>query len=662
MSAGRGGEVVDRAAERADRLNPGFRVSELGPQDALVMTSGDAEERGEARKPIDWEICKRLFFEYMWRYPRLQVLIIFHAALLAMIYTSIPLILKYTIEYSIEEPATWEGLVGRLGLPIEATALNGVIAGAALLGVAALSFYTVMFFRLVSINRLAECVVHDLRMDIYRHVQRLHMQFFDMTKVGWILSRGTSDVNALRNAVAQVIPRFLIHALETVLFIAVMIWMDWVLALTILALGPVFWIVNSWFRRRMGDAYRRVQLSMSRITANLAETIAGIRVTQSYAREEKNSELFRNLCLHHRGNNMRAAHYHGLYIPILDLSNQAVVAIIIGLGGYRVFSGTMDVSELLGFLFFTGKFFTALQVLAEIYNVTLMAMAGGERIFKLLDTKPEVVDAPGARALPAGGGVGGARVAFEGVTFGYDAEKPVLRDVSFVAEPGETVALVGHTGSGKTTIVGLIGRLYAHQRGRIVIDETPIEEATIASLHAQMSLVLQENFLFTGTVMENILFGNPEAGEDDAVRACRALDCLDVFERLPKGLHTDAGERGDSLSLGQRQLACFARAWLADPRILMLDEATSAVDTATEYRLQVALERLMEGRTSIVVAHRLSTIRGADKILVLDHGELIEQGSHGELVEMGGHYAKLHGEFVRLSGQSADVGRSRAIE
>ena len=617
------------------------------PVEALVMGGGEAEERGDTRKPIDWEICKRLFAGYMWRYPKLQILIVVHAAMLALVYTSVPLVLKLTIGYSIEEPAKWASLVDRLGLPFDATPRSGVLAGATLLVCAAVAFYLIMYARLIAINRLAEYVVHDLRMDIFRHVQRLHMQFFDKTKVGWILSRGTSDLNALREAVAQVVPRFLIHAIETVLFIGVMIWMDWVLALAILVLGPGFWYVNTWFRRRMGDAYRTVQLSMSRITANLAETIAGIRITQSYAREEENARLFRNLCLHHRANNMRAARVHGMYIPILDLANQFVVAIVIVLGGYRALQGDMMLSEVLGFLFFTGKFFVAINVLAEIYNTTLLAMAGGERVFRLLDTEPEVVDAPGA--MPLARAARGARVEFRDVTFGYDPDRPVLRNVSFAVEPGRSVALVGHTGSGKTTVVGLIGHLYEHQRGEILVDGHRIADLTIESLHAQMSLVLQENFLFTGTVMENIRFGNEHASDDDVVEACRALDCLDVFERLPGGLRFDAGERGDNLSLGQRQLACFARAWLANPRILMLDEATSAVDTHTEFRLQTALERLMEGRTSVVVAHRLSTIRKAGEIVVMAHGEVVEKGHHDELVNRGGKYAELHREFVRLS-------------
>jgi ATP-binding cassette subfamily B protein len=276
-------------------------------------------------------------------------------------------------------------------------------------------------------------------------------------------------------------------------------------------------------------------------------------------------------------------------------------------------------------------------------------MAGAERIFALLDTKPRITDAPGAQPLPRTSS--GARIEFRNVTFGYTPERPVLHDVSFTAEPGRTIALVGHTGSGKTSIVSLICRLYPHQAGEILIDAQRVDDITLASLHSQTGLVLQDNFLFSGSVMDNIRFARPEATDDDVRAACKALDCLDVFEALPEGLNTDVGERGAGISLGQRQLVTFARAMLADPRILMLDEATSAVDTFTEYRIQLALEKLMLGRTCIVVAHRLSTVRRADQILVLDHGRIIERGTHDQLLAANARYATLYNEFIRLTSE-----------
>ena len=616
--------------------------------DALVIAPTPKEEEGDKFRPIDWAICRRLW-DYMVRYPRLQALIAGYAVLIAGVHSLTPLVMTETIRRTIEKPEMWVGMTGT-------SPLTGVLVGAGLLVLLSVAYYVIMGARMRAVARLAEWVVFDIRHDIFEHVQRLDMRFFDRTKVGRILSRGTSDVRAVRHAVAEVIPRTLIHGLMMLGLLIIMLVYDWPLALTIAALAPLLYVINNLFRRRMGHAYRSVQESFSRITANLAETVSGIRVTQAFAREPMNAEMFRGLCLAHRDKNMRAARIHGLYIPLFDVSSQIVAVIIITFGGWRVATGRMDVADLIGFLLCTGGFFMSVVILAELYNTTLQAMAGGERIFALLDTKPKIVDADDAEDLQEERGDGategqraGMRVEFENVTFGYDPKRPVLHGVSFEAPPGSVLALVGHTGSGKTSIVNIIARLYAHQGGRVLIDGVPIERITLASLHRQIALVLQDNFLFDGTVGENIRFARPEASEDEVRAACRELDCLDILERLPRGLDTPVGERGGNLSLGQRQLVCFARAMIADPRLLMLDEATSAVDTFTEFRIQRALERLMEGRTCVIVAHRLSTIRRASQILVLERGEVVERGTHRELIEAGGRYETLYSEFVRLS-------------
>jgi ATP-binding cassette subfamily B protein len=423
-----------------------------------------------------------------------------------------------------------------------------------------------------------------------------------------------------------------------------------VLALMLLGGTPLVYLGNTLFDRRLTTAYRRVQESFSRLTSNIAETVSGIRVTQAFAREDLNARLFATLCHNHRDNNLRAAHVHGLYVPMFEIGFALASIAIIGVGAWRLEHGHMTTADLIGFLLCIGGFFGSIIIIADLYNITLQAMAGAERIFALLDTRPRIEDAPGAGVLERDGS--GARIEFRGVTFGYTPDRPVLRDVSLVAEAGKTVALVGHTGSGKTSIVSLICRLYPHQSGDILIDGHPIQSITLASLHEQTGLVLQDNFLFTGTVMDNIRFARPGASDDEVRAACLALDCLDVFERLPRGLLTEVGERGTGVSLGQRQLITFARAMLADPRILMLDEATSAVDTFTEHRIQLALEKLMRGRTCIVVAHRLSTVRRADQILVIDHGEIVERGTHDQLLASGGRYATLYTEFIRLTTDS----------
>ena len=556
----------------------------------LVIGETAAEQAGQRYRPIDAGVTWRLL-GYMLRYPKLQLTIVGFAVMLALLTTSVPYTATQTIRLTIDDPERWAALSG--GRP----EWQGVVAGASIIALVALAYYAVQGLRQVAINKLAERVVFDLRHDIFAHIQRLDIAFFDRTKLGRILSRGTSDVQAVRQAVAQIIPRTLIHSLEILITFVAMFTFDWVLALLIMVMGPVLYGLNAAFRRRMGEAYRRVQESFSRITANIAETVSGVRVTQAFAREPENARLFRGLLESHREHNIFAAKQHGMYIPLFDLASQTTAVIVIVAGAYRVQAGYMSISDLVGFLFFSGLFFGSIVVIAELYNTTLQAMAGGERIFRLLDTKPAVVDAEDAAPLDPSPDAPGARIEFRGVSFGYSDTVQVIRDLTFTAEPGQSVALVGHTGAGKTTVVSLIARFYDRTGGELLIDGVPIDKITLASLQSQLGLVLQDNVLFAGTVMDNIRLGRPEATDDEVRGAAASLDCLDILEALPEGLSTQVGEAGHSLSLGQRQLVCFCRAMIADPRILMLDEATSAVDTHTEHRLQAALEKLMTGRT-----------------------------------------------------------------
>jgi ATP-binding cassette subfamily B protein len=532
--------------------------------------------------------------------------------------------------------------------------INGPIAGhrpwseifwatMAMFGLAIFTQWT-FHYRYRLALELGEAVIHDLRNDIFQHLQKLPMSFFNRTKVGRIISRMTSDCEAMRVGVQDVLFVGVVGLGQMVVSALFMLYYDRVLFLVIVAMTPALWGINRIFRMKLSKSYRDIQESFSRVTATLAESVAGIRVTQGFARQEVNAGLFHDLVTDHARYNMVATRTAGVFMPILEFNSQFFIALLLIVGGYRVLHPDvqMSVGDLIQYFFLASIFFSPIQILGNQYSQALTAMAGAERVFRLLDTEPDWQDAPDAQTLPPIRG----RVEFQQVSFGYDPQRLVLREIEFTAEPGQTVALVGHTGSGKTSIINLIARFYLPTHGRVLIDGVDTRQMTADSLHHQLGIVLQNNFLFAGTVEENIRFGRPGATTEEILETVRRLDCLDLLDDLPEGLKTQVGERGGKLSLGQRQLVCFARALLADPRIVILDEATSAVDTMTEVRVQHALKKLLAGRTSFVVAHRLSTIRHADLLLVLDHGQLVERGTHESLLAKGGIYANLCGRFT----------------
>ncbi|MBM3874043.1 MAG: ABC transporter ATP-binding protein [Verrucomicrobia bacterium] len=526
-------------------------------------------------------------------------------------------------------------------------------------------FTDVLFhFRQRYALEVGEVVVNRLRADIFAKVQRQPMSFFHRVKLGRIISRVTSDVEALRVGIQDVLFVSVVQAGQMLFAAVIMAFCDWVLFLVVVGMAPVLWAVNRRFRMRLSQLTRASQESFSRVTATLAESVSGIRVTQGFVRQDTNAGLFRNLLMDHSRYNIALARTSARLLPILELNSQFFIAILLMLGGWRTFHGLMTVSDLIQFFFLANLFFSPIQIIGNQYNQALVAMAGAERVFRLVDTPPDWIDAPEATALadvrqamPAG--VVGARVEFSHVSFGYTPERRVLHGISFTAEPGQSIALVGHTGSGKSSIINLVAKFYLPTEGEVRIDGREICTLTSQSLHRQMGMVQQQNFLFSGTLMDNIRMARPEATDEEIRAAAARLDCLDILEALPRGLLTEVGERGAGLSVGQRQLVCFTRALLADPRILILDEATSSIDALTEARLQKALRTLLVGRTSFVVAHRLSTSRSADQVLVLDDGRIIERGTHDQLLSMKGHYAALYQQFVQIDdpGAPARAGR-----
>jgi ATP-binding cassette subfamily B protein len=539
--------------------------------------------------------------------------------------------------------------------PITARDFSGIALGVIGYGVLALLTDGMFHYRQRYALEIGETVVSGLRADIFDKVQRQPMSFFHRMKIGRIIGRVTSDVESVRVGIQDVLFVTVIQGGTMVFAAVVMAWSDWVLFLIVLAMAPVIWAINQHFRVKLSYYSRAASASFSRVTATLAESVSGIRVTQGFVRQETNAGLFRSLLADHSRYNIALARTSAILTPILELNSQFFVATLLMFGGWRVFHGDMSIGALITFFLLANQFFAPIAIIGTQYNQALVAMAGAERVFRLIDTVPDWADAPDAVTLPdprmgnvPAGGAGGVRVEFRHLGFGYDPARPVLRDIHFVAEPGQTIALVGHTGSGKSSIINLVSKFYLPTTGELLLDGREIRTLTSTSLHRQMGMVHQQNFLFSGTVLENIRLAKPEATDVEVRRAAEQLDCLDLLEALPQGLLTQVGEHGAALSVGQRQLVCFTRALLADPRLVILDEATSSIDALTEARLQAALIKLLRGRTSFVVAHRLSTIRHADLVLVLDQGLIIERGTHSELLAAGGRYTALYEQFVQV--------------
>jgi ATP-binding cassette subfamily B protein len=493
---------------------------------------------------------------------------------------------------------------------------------------------------------LGEFVIHDIRLQLFRHLLTMPLSFYNRTKLGRIISRMTIDVDAVRAGVQDVFFVGCVQGGQGVVAALLMLWIDWRMFLVVMIMAPVVWWLNRLFRKRMSYVTRATQESFSRVTATLAESVTGIRVTQGFARQSVNADLFHELVYDHSRFNLDMARTSGVFLPLLELSSQLVTAcLIIAAGSLALHaSHPVAVGTLIQFFFLSGVFFVSVQGLGNLYNQAMTSMAGAERVFRLLDLQPEWQDAAEARDLPEIRG----RIECRGLSFAYDPARTILREVNLVAEPGQTIALVGHTGSGKTTLVNLIAKFYLPTDGDILIDGVPLREIEGSCLHRHTAIIQQQNFLFTGTVMDNIRVGRPAASDEDVREAARRLDCLDILDALPDGLMTRVGERGAGLSVGQRQLVCFVRALIADPRILILDEATSSVDTITEVRIQKALSQLLKGRTCFVIAHRLSTVRHADQVLVLDLGRIVERGTHTELLLKRGLYSNLYRQFARL--------------
>jgi len=482
-----------------------------------------------------------------------------------------------------------------------------------------------------------QSVIYRMRTELFDHLHRLSLSFFDTHQVGKLMSRVQNDVQQLQELVTQGILSLVASLLTLVGIAVIMVTMNWRLGLIMLAIVPVMflgvWIWQKYARR----AFIRVRTAIATVNSQLQEDIAGVRVVQSLSRENENMGQFDQVNRAHLDANVTAVKMEAVMMPMINILTGVSFAIVLIVGGFQVLDGVMEIGFLMGFLMYVQRFFEPILELSMQYTELQRAMASGARIFELIEVQPDIEDRPDARDLPPIKG----EIVFENVSFGYEPDKDVLHGINLTIRPGETVAIVGQTGSGKSSLVNLTDRFYEVEKGTVTVDGHDIRNVTQASLRRQIAIVPQDPVLFTGTIEENIKYGKIDATHDEVIEVAKTVGAHSFISRLEKGYDTPVGQRGASLSAGQRQLVCLARAVIADPRILILDEATSNVDTHTERVMQRALRKLTKGRTCLTIAHRLSTVTGADRIIVLDQGRIVEEGSHKELLGRQGLYHKM---------------------
>jgi ATP-binding cassette subfamily B multidrug efflux pump len=511
----------------------------------------------------------------------------------------------------------------------------------ALLGLAYFFTWAMGVIQMRLMVRVAQKMLLALRSQIFTRIETLSFTFFDSHEAGDLMSRLVNDTQVINDVFGPGLMRTLSIVLSLVGIIASMVALNWRLTLAAFAVLPFVAVVVVFFSLRVRAAFRRTRQTIGQVSAELQENISGVREVQAFNREEASMSEFQAVNAQNLSANVQAETLGAIFMPVLDVLSVVALASVVGYGGYLVlrFSPPLaTIGVIVAFLTYVRRFYQPIRELAQLFGQLQSALAGSERIFELLDVEPDIVEAPQAIALPPLTG----HVAYDHVSFRYQDDTPVLQDVSAEAAPGQTIAIVGPTGAGKTTLVNLLPRFYDIQEGRVTVDGYDVRDAKLDSLRLQIGVVPQDTFLFAGTVMENIRYGRIEASDDEVIAAAKMANAHPFIERLPQGYQTQVGERGATLSRGNRQLLAIARVILKDPRILILDEATSSVDTRTELLIQKALNELMKDRTSLVIAHRLSTVRHAHQILVLNEGRIVERGTHEELLGLGGVYHELY--------------------
>lgn len=596
------------------------------------MADQSHHEEEQLGKIYDAKVARRLF-RYLAPYKRLVIIALFLTAALNLVRQIGPLLTKWAIDDYVAPASRGVLNVDSAFDGIALLAIAYIVSLAFILGVG--------YFQEVLLNTIGQRVMYDLREEIFRKLQTIEVAFYDANPVGRLITRLTTDVDSLN----ELFTSGLVEVLGDVVLIAgalgMMFYFNWKLAIVSLLVVPLLWAATMWFRKGARQGFRQVRTKIARLNAFTQEHISGAQVVQLFNREEKALRQFSEINAGHKQANLDTIFYYAVFYPLVNLISAVGIAAIVWYGGGQVIQNAMTIGTLVAFLQYTQRLWQPIQDISDKYNVFQAAVVASERVFKLLDT-PDKIESPENPKLPATGDPSVGRIEFRDVWFAYKDEDWVLKDVSFVVEPGQSVAFVGATGSGKTTITNLLMRFYDIQRGEILLDGVNIRQWDLRKLRENFAVVLQDVFLFSGDIATNIRLGN-SAIEDDRIEwAAREVRATSFIEKLPDRFAAKVRERGAGFSVGQKQLISFARALAFDPRILVLDEATSSIDTETEQLIQQAIERVMSGRTSIIIAHRLSTIQRVNKIVVLHKGRIREMGDHQELLAKRGIYYKLY--------------------
>jgi ATP-binding cassette subfamily B protein len=596
----------------------------------------------EGARPFDAHLTRRLFGylrPYRWR-ASLSVLLVIVSSLFEI---AGPAITAVAIDLFVKpvQGAQPLGVSARIAEWMSANGISldpmtGIQIAAGLYLLALVGGFAALYTQMVLMNLMGQYIMYDLRKQIFGHLQRLNIQFFDRNPVGRLMTRVTTDVDALNELFTAGFVAIFGDIFVLAGIIGVLFWLNWRLALVLFSITPFIVLVSIWFRRGARVTYRQVRARIAAINAFLQEHISGMSTVQLFNAEEREAAKFEGLNRRHRDANLDSIYYYSIFYPVIELIETIGVALIVWYGGGKVIQGTLSVGALVAFFQYSQRFYQPISDLSEKYNILQSAMAASERIFRLLDTKVKIED---AGELEVGEF---ESLELRNVWFAYAEPEWVLKNVSFRVTRGERVALVGHTGAGKTTVTSLLLRFYEPQRGEILVNGIDIRRYSLESLRRLFAIVQQDIFLFTGTIADNISLGDPGITEAEIRTAAIRVQADRFISRLPDGYASEVRERGAGLSVGEKQLLSFARALAFDPPVLILDEATSSIDTETELLIQEAIQTLLHGRTSIVIAHRLSTIRSADTILVFHHGEIRERGTHDELMNVNGLYRKLY--------------------